>query len=264
MTTFDPWWGEFTLEVDQSVYWSIGERQIIISRQAAEWRAWNIDGPEPDEVTSLEHGVWGQPDYPVSDTLSRHLFTTTPETIKVTPALADRPVTTRPATPLNILPNEEVRLYVSTPVWFRVFTVPNATCFFDQPLWRPSDSWFGPSTIEGELCYAKHTDARLQLDLLERRAHRAITPITVINNSGKALLIERLSLPVPMLRLYADEYGQLWTDAITVTREVEDEATALTLDKKPPTEASKAKLISEPRVEVSKNRLIRSLSSLFA
>jgi hypothetical protein len=262
--TFQKWWGEVTLELNQTAFWSLGDRQFIIQRHAAEWQTWDVVADEPLEVDSLHFGLDRNTTLPDNSLLERHLFKATDPTLYIAPALADRPVTTRPATSLNILPGESTRLFVSTPLWFQIYALPEKVCFFDKPFWRPSDSWFGPSTIEGELCYSKHTDARLQLDLLERRVHRAITPVNVFNHSDQALVIDRFNLPVPMLRLFADDSGHLWTEAMTVTREQEDDATELTLDKNPPEEAGDAILIAEPRIEVSKHRLIRSLSSLFA
>jgi hypothetical protein len=93
--------------------------------------------------------------------------------------------------------------------------------------------------------------------------HRAITPVNVVNQSHQPLLIDRFNLPVPMLRLFSDRSGFLWTEALTVTREDDEESVLLTLDKNEPKEAGDANLVAAPRIEVSKHRLIRTLSSLF-
>lgn len=257
------WWGEFEFGLGEAAYWSIGTRQIALMRLEAEWNVWDVEGFELEGIDNLDQGQLLEDDQPDDKWLSRHLFKATDDRILILPALADRPITSRPSRSLNIMPGEASRLFVSTPLWFQVLTLSKKQCFFDKPFWRPSDSWFGPSTIEGEMCYSKHTDARLNLALIERRSHRAITPVNVINDSNQPLLIDRFNLPVPMLNLFSDSAGYLWTEALTVTRE-SDEEVVLTLDKKAPSEADNAQRVAAPRIEVSKHRLIRSLSSLFA
>lgn len=260
----EPWWGEFLFDVNDVAQWTIGTRQIALRRLQAEWNVWDVDGPEVEGFNKLVHGKLSLTELPDDKCLSRHLFKATEERVNILPALADRPITSRPSRSLTIMPGEAGRLYVSTPLWFKITTTSKNICFFDRPFWRPSDSWFGPSTIEGEMCYSKHTDARLNLELIERRSHRAITPVNVVNDSNQALVIDRFNLPVPMLSLFSDSAGYLWTEALTVTRERDDDSVVLTLDKKAPIETEGAQRVAAPRLEVSKHRLIRSLSSLFA
>jgi len=263
MSDNEPWWGDFSLMEQQVMHWSIGERSIVIQRLAAEWSTWNVEVAEAN-IDNLVRGEWLRPELPDPAFLARHLQQTTAENIRVRPALADRPVVIRPNVPLQLLSGEQARLYISTPLWFTALTLPKEFVLLDVPFWRPSDSWFGPSTMEGEFCYAKYTDARLQLALLEQRPDRAITPICVANKSKEILLIERLNIPVPLLHLYANSNNQLWTEAITITRESDGEMAKLHLEKQPPAEAKKAILIEEPRMGTEKNTLIRTINSLFA
>lgn len=258
------WWGSYFLEEDQAIYWSINERQIVVQRKQAEWITWNVEATEPEPFSNFNQGNWTGSGFPDSKTSRRHLFTNTEGDLDVLPALANRSVTSRPNVPLQILAGEKARLFVSSPLWLQMKTQKKSVCFFDEPLWRPSDSWFGPSSIVGELCYAKYTDARVELEALERRVYRAITPVEVINNGEEPLVIERFNLPVPMLSLFSDASGTLWTQTLVVKRELDDSETEITIDKRAPAEAGSAILISQPRIAVSRGRLIRSLSSLFA
>jgi hypothetical protein len=100
---------------------------------------------------------------------------------------------------------------------------------FELPIYRPSDTWFGANTREGELCYLSRTKARTADTKTINYPHRAVTEIKVINESESNLMIERLRVPVKKLCLYTNEQGSLATDTITVTlNEVEKEA-ALTI-----------------------------------
>lgn len=268
MTGSIPWWGEFPLAEHQAYTWSMGERQIVIQRLKREWNTWHQETAEESKDPG-SHAKWTVSEIPNTalpdnGSLGRHLQTSTSERIRILPALADRSIVTRPNVPLRLLSGEQARIYVSTPVWFQAITLPDESCFLDIPFWRPSDSWFGPSTMEGELCYAKYTDARSQLERLEQRPHRAITPVQVHNKQKGVLLIERLNVPVPLLSLYNDANRGLWTDTITVIREAGGDAAELRLEKQAPAEVEAAQLVTEARVASEKRTLIRSIGSLFA
>lgn len=263
MMTNEPWWGTFTMSDQQLICWSIGERKIVIRRLASEWNTWNIESEQENNHPLIcETDPLLEP--PNQEFMGRHLQTVTSNTIKVLPALADRAIVARPNVPLTLLGNQKVRIYVSTPLWFRATTEPDSACLLDTPFWRPSDSWFGASTMVGELCYAKYTDARLRLELLQQRPHRAITPVFIHNKQKEAIVIERLSVPVPLLGLYQDSDHQLWTNTLKVTRKEDSDMVELLLEKTPPIEAKDASAVSPPRVISEKNILIRTISNLFA
>lgn len=257
------WWGEFTFTIEQQLCWKIGERAIMLKRLKNEWNSWNLEtlNENDDEIFVSEAN---EPDLIKEAKFGRYLQQNTSEIIQVLPLLADRSIVARPDTPLTLLAGEKSRLYVSTPVWFTATLLPKGENLLDLPFWRPSDSWFGPSTQVGQICYAKYTAARIQLDNLERRPHRAITPITVINNHDKPLTIERINVPVTLLHLYSDENQQLWTTGISVHIERHSDNVELHLDKHAPIEALSSILINGPRVNTEQSILIRSISSLFA
>lgn len=255
------WWGEYTLGLNAQKCWSIGERAIVIKRKSTEWNTWNIESVEQQQSITVSNGEHiNLIDMPV---MGRFLEKNTSESIKVYPLLADRPVIARPATPLTILAGERVQLFISTPIWFYAQTLPSKKSLVDLPFWRPSDSWFGSSTIDGQLCYAKYTSAKTKLDELELQPHKAITPIMVMNSDDKPLTINRINVPVNYLTLYHDDKSQLWTSGISIT--IEDDATdiELMIDKSIPTQFQPLTLISSPRLSLEHGKLIRRISNLF-
>jgi hypothetical protein len=257
------WWGEFTFDLQQQRCWRLGERAIILKRLENEWNSWNLE-TDTDNNELMVVGN-GDENYAIGgEKFGRYLQQSTSQNVRVLPLLADRAVVARPDTPLTLLAGEKSRLYVSTPIWFSAQLLPKGECLLDLPFWRPSDSWFGPSTREGQICYAKYTEARIQLNNIDKRSHRAITPITVINNHNKALTIERINVPVTLLHLYADEEHQLWTTGISVYRDGDSDNVELHLDKQAPVEALSPVIISGPRIATEQSILIRSISSLFA
>lgn len=257
------WWGNFELVENQPKIWAFGERMIAVMRSKDEFSIWNI---ETDAEISAALTVSDTVETGALDNryLTRNLYNNTPTTITVKPRLADRSVVARPAASLRVLPSKEGRILISTPLWFSAETMNDKETLVDIPFWRPSDSWFGPSNREGEMCYAKYTDARLQHDALEHRPHRAITPITIINRSRKALVIERINVPVPLLNLYNDNAQRLWSQSLTIVRETDKATVEVRLDKTSPPEIGETIEVSPPRVVSEKQTLIRSLASLFA
>ncbi len=285
------WWGDFNVVQGQARSWTIGERAIVIERKASEWNSWNIETPEEvweplvcgvldtqalqgaalEEADTFAHqeGLLDSAKYcdirrVHLKCLMRHLQAPTTGELHIAPALADRSIVVRLSSPVRLLAGEQARIYVSTPLWFQASAMPGHLMMLDTPFWQPSDSWFGANTRDGEFCYAKYTDARLQLDLLTPRAHRAITPILVNNKRDAPLDIERLNIPVPLLSLYSDCNHQLWTQLLTVTRDEGGELAELLLAKQAPEEAKEATQIAEPRIKIEKHAFTRALSSLFA
>jgi hypothetical protein len=193
---------------------------------------------------------------------NRYSVRRTSESIALRPALADRPVVSRPEHPLSVLPDEDVTLYLSTPLWVRVELVESERRLTELPSHRMSDTWFGPSTREGTLCYATRTAGRLRLDQLPLRLHRALTPLKVRNTAAEPLLLERVQLPAPHLSLYVTPDDALWTEAVTMTHRERDAGATVQIKEGPPADVEEAERMHEPR-ESGKQNLITSTFSAF-
>jgi hypothetical protein len=176
----------------------------------------------------------------------RHLTTVTEDRIVVLPRLGDRSIVAKPSVLLRVLPGGEGQIYVSTPIWFSVQTK-SGLSLIDVPWQRPSDSWFGPSTRTGELCYAKYTDARLIYDNIEHHAHRAVTPIKIINRHEQAFTIESINVPIPLLNLYQSQLNYLWTQPLTIVRESDDSNIETEIKEALANESIGATLLTEAR-----------------
>lgn len=192
----------------------------------------------------------------------RYSVRTTEEKVALQPLLADRPVVTRPEHPLSILPGEAVTLYISTPLWVCVRLVESERTLQEVPSHRMSDTWFGPSTREGELCYATRTTGRLRVDSLPRRLHRALTPLHVRNRSEEILALERVQLPARHLALYTTPDDVLWTEAVTMIHTDGMQGADVRIKDGPPSEVDRARRLQDPR-EASKKGLFTSTFSAF-
>lgn len=129
------------------------------------------------------------------------------------------------------------------------------------PAQRLSDTWFGPNTREGELCYSGRTHARHDPSDLPDRPHRAITPLTIHNRAASPLPIEKISLPVPWLALYGDQAGRLWTQAVTLSRDSETDLASVRIDSREQAEGKALTRLAEPRQAAQRNNMIRAFSA---
>ncbi|MBT8446055.1 MAG: hypothetical protein HKO62_00820 [Gammaproteobacteria bacterium] len=246
------WWGTFDVAVDAAVECVAGPLTLSVRRHANEWR-----------VLQGAHAGAGAPATAHDETARRFVFRQTEGPLRITPALADRPVVTRPADHLAIAPDQELTLYVSSPVWVRL-DVGEPPQFLDEmPIVRSSDTWFGPNTREGMVCYASRTEGRLSVDDIPARPDRAVTAARLRNLAGEPMTIDRISLPVPYMALYATVDGRLWTQSITLIHTSDAELSEVTFETGAPGEVSDARQIAPARQKVSEKTLFHSFSAMF-
>jgi hypothetical protein len=258
------WWGSFELRPDVTRQWRIGPMRLLVRSLDNEWQV-AFEREEIGEDNGIRWDVSDTDDLPDSlKEFARYIFLEPSTRLTITPLLADRHVICRPSTPFNLTAGEEVTLYVSSPVWLSLAVGDAQKKLGEIAIQRASDTWFGPSTREGELCYASTTHARLALEELPQRPHRAITPVLIRNRADSTLSVERLNVPAPLLSLYGSEDGQLWTPGVTLMRERDGDMAELQIMTLPPKEAAGATLLSKPRKTSTENVLIRAFSTVFS
>jgi hypothetical protein len=261
--TATAWWGTFKLQEKEVRFWEIGPLLLGIERFSQEWHiASNSSGSR--EKFDIKVAMTDIPSY-LREKLEfrRHVFKRTDPSITLTPMLADRPQVTRAEVPFYLPPNEQVTIYVSSPVWVQVKANDNKIAIDEIPTLRLSDTWYGPNTREGELCYSSSTFCRTNLDELTVKPHRIISPVIIQNNAKDSLLLDRLSLPMPYLSVFADENNNLWTEDILVKNEPHQKHT-VRHNKGAPSIAPRAKLIGSPRLNLKASNLITLFYSLLS
>jgi hypothetical protein len=253
------WWGERRPDDRRPLKLGLGPATVYLSRSPQEWRVGVLpyDG-EADDAPWLDDVVVD--DIPRDVAVTRYAFGEAPASAMISPALADRSVVSHPVSPFVVPGEERLHLYVSSPLWF-VVTV-GGHCLVDAPLARPSDTWFGPDTRSGELCYATRTRLRLLLDAPPHRPHRAVTPVLIVNEARESLALERISLPVPHLGLYAGDDGRLWTSPLTLTRKPEGAAVDLVIGGPPPEATAGSAPLAPPRKAVARNMFNKALNAI--
>ncbi len=242
-----PWWGTFPYRENESRSFAIGPLRFMIRRQTREWLIFR----DTFEAAAEEKIA------------ARHITGPGAEHLELAVALADRPVVSRPVVPLAIHPGQEVTVYVSSPVWVMIGVGDPPRPLQEIPTQNLSDTWFGPSTMEGQLCYASTTSCRVRLSELPPRPHRVITPILVRNEAETPLLLDRIKLPVPLLSIYARADASLWTQSVVMTRNREENIAALKIADGPPAELGDTHHLGGPREKMASRTLIDQLGALF-
>lgn len=260
----DLWWGEFELVPGKWAQWTIGPKQFLARSLDNEWRfAWKTSDEILSETVRIDPELVEEP---VLETFEsrRYAIEDAEPRLRIMPRLSNRPVIVRPETPLFLPPKEKATLYVSTGVWLAVGPATRQDVeFFEIPVFRGSDTWFGPNTIEGELCYASLTSARTEVDLLAKVPHRAFTPVEITNKGEDSLQIEALRVPVTLLSIYAGSSGRLWTDKITFEREQGESAASLRISSHEAMDSVSDDRLSEPRQQDHAG-IVHSFSKIFS
>lgn len=255
-----PWWGEFAISPDATVVRQVGSLWIGVRRLTREWQIFSRN----DETKDLPWTETAEPLPFVVDeekVLGRHIVGSGQSTVSLSPLLADRPVVTRPVVPFVVQPGQESTVFVSTPIWVRLAVESPSVVLEEIPCQLMSDTWFGPTTMEGEICYASWTSCRLRLEELPLRPHRAVTPVKIKNEADTPLLLEKINLPVPFLAIYSAGDSGLWTQGVTMIRRRED-AAVLEISDGAPDMVPEAAFLAGPRKTPDRKTFISKLSAL--
>ncbi|MEE2023873.1 MULTISPECIES: hypothetical protein [Alkalimonas] len=255
------WWQSRRLTEQGCWHIAIGPFSLYLERTAGEWLVSHQRHSDDEPL----HRVLQEPieACPESLTVQRYVFQKAPLDFRLQPCLMDRPVVVKTRQPVLIPPGESIDFYISTPLCLRLL-LGNDTLLQEWPILRLSDTWFGPSTRVGELCYAAKTHARHSLDEVPLRPHRAVTPLTISNQSKAILSIDKVSLPVPLLSVFARSDHTLWTEAVTLVHQADQLLAKLKIERKLPVGITAAQRVTEPRQQAEKNALVRAFAGIFS
>lgn len=256
------WAQELTLASGQTLRNDIGSLRLWVTLLDREWQVRYERAPNSHEDVRWQQVLsFVVPGNEAS--LNRYVRNDTSPKLRMIPALPDRSVVIRPYHPFYIPAGGYCTIYVSTGAWLRLQVGEKYGQLLELPIVVPSMTWVGKTTMDGELCYASNTFARLALEALPKRAWRVISPVRIVNRRKDALLLERFSLPSPLLPVFKSEQNWLWTPEVTVTCEKDMTEAKLSVATHAPAEAGKCRLLSEARHEPEKGGFVKALDRLF-
>lgn len=255
------WWGKYEFEEGETRCWRLGPFSMWVTRLAAEVRVATQIDPAGDPAAILAGGREFGP-APADAEIVRYGVRDRVSKLEIVPITVDRAVIVKSENPYIVPPGGAVTAFIGSPIWLRIQLTGPLRPLHEALTQRPSDTWLGPSTLEGELCYAVRTSVRYNLGSLPVQPNRAVSVVRVINHADSPLPLARLRLPLPHLSLYASGEGRLWTEAVTLDRHQDGDLAEIKLGKSAPREAGKCVHVSGPREEMEKQPLIRSFTGL--
>lgn len=243
------WWGEYHFELNQSRTWQFGSLLLRLTRRAQEWRMeYHRPFVQHDDEQSWKEIIDSEFVLPQPTHIERYMFRKTPDKFQLMPRLADHSVVIRPIEPIYVPAGQKGLLYISTPLWICGFVDGQKDPVFDIPVIQPKETWFGPDTRTGELCYAADVNGVTDLEPLARRAFRAVTPIIFHNTSHEQLRFDRMNIPVVALPLFFSEStNRLWTSHIKVIHDTSDRPPRVKIENRTPPRAGEVTYVHAPR-----------------
>ncbi|MDX1590079.1 MAG: hypothetical protein R3296_14185 [Oleiphilaceae bacterium] len=268
------WCQTLTLQPGQTLVNELSGLHLSVTLLDHEWQL-RTERVDRDVEDSHWHQRISHETLPDDSSLQRFIRSREAPRLTFRPALADRSMVIRPYNTLQMGPDASCTIYLSTVLWLQVLVGDAQRLLTEIPIMPPSSTWMGPNTMEGEICYAGKTYARMLRESLPMRPWRAITPVHIRNRGQEPLAMERLSLPVPLLPLYqqkqvtpgeAEAAGGnpwLWTPEVTVTCEKSLATASLALGQGAPVEAGPCTLVAGARENAGKGTLVRHIDRLF-
>lgn len=253
-----PWWHPVDFGDGECRHFTIGTLAIFAQRHSDRWLIASRQLENVAENFQVAQEVLD--DMPGDIKPTRYVFREAPRQLRMTPRSLDRPVVVRTDQAVQVPPGESITFFISAPVCVNVELPEHAITLQEIATLRLSDTWFGPSTQTGTLCYAARTHARNSRAEVPLRPHRAVTPVTINNQADTSLAIKKLSIPVPFLAVYGAEDGTLWTDPVVLTRTAGSPLINFAIGREAPT----GQLVTAARTPVSKGGLIRAFTSILA
>ncbi|MCW8195958.1 DUF432 domain-containing protein [Proteobacteria bacterium 005FR1] len=259
--TLAPWWKPVHLAEGQCWRYAIGPLSLYLQRHASEWwLASESRGGTEDQFRLESSDIEAIPE---ELTYTRYAFSRPPASFCLKPRLLDRPVVVRTNQAVNIPPDQKITFFISTPVCVSV-ELTDGLVLQEVPVMRLSDTWFGPSTRVGELCYAARTQARNTRSEVPLRPHRAVTPVTIHNRSDQMMAIDKVSLPAPFLPVYGRPDGTLWTVPLTLEHLGLEALAKVTIGEHPPEGVSQSDWLTPARDVPKKSGLVRAFVDMFS
>lgn len=277
--TFSSWWGRHALTPDRTDFWQVGPLKLWVhsSPHRLQFR-WTTGSERPgtnagDFLDGHIRSVPGSQDPSGSlieapanaDSITCAYSGTGRGDLVLSPSLPDRAVVVRTRGTVGVLPGEDVTFYMIVPLSLRIeLQGEPSKLLHEVPTYRLSDTWFGPMSNMGSLCFASASELYVDLRQVPLRPHCAITAITVRNLGTDTLKMERLSIPFARLSLFYSQRTGFWTDRLIYERRDDDEMAALKLDRQPPQEASPTQFVTGPRLAVGdSSSVVRAFSAIF-
>ena len=261
-TPVSHYWRDFKLEENEAIRWKVGTF-VLYAQSIHDDLMLAQSTAASGAPTDIQYGLTSH--LPLHLAWKRWALDRRANTIRITPTLPDRSLVVKTRSPVIVLPNSTVSLYVSLPIWVEVLEQ-HKNEYITLERFCPqqmSNTWYGDH-LAGELCYALKSRARRAREDLAEEPFRAICRFTTHNRSNEALPMEKIRVVPNHLGIFRSQ-SQLWTSSINVDFRGRNEPSRVSYEHTPPSEARNAASVREPRVPFRESSLLDSFvfKSLF-
>ena len=254
-------WTNHFIPAGATGHWKIGPFEVWIRRFDNEWRIYSRSLENPS-LKDIIVQVPALSPHPHNIDVHRFGVHSTTDQLTFQPVLADRPIVVRPEKPFHIPAKEDVSIFVMHSVWLKINYGVKQITLTKIPIYRPSDTWFGSSTIDGELCYSARSKAKIRFEDLELFPYRAVTKILLQNLSNQDVFLERLKVALPSLSLYLSETQVFFTDSLVYSTQPGGKEISITINPAPQAVAGKCILIDKPSVKTERSFVSKAIHHL--
>ncbi len=252
-------WDPVDIEPGCTLFWQIGTLNLWVHKTEHELSVYHEETDnEPAPLICAETKT-APPD------VRWHRWTIGQEKgrLRLKPVMPDRPVVVRPENDLTLCVGAEGVFYARIPFWIAVLdtcrTPENLLC--EIPAKSLSNTWFGPNTTTGSLCYDMQTSARRSLEGVEPVEHRALCPVKMKNKSQAPFDFTRVCIHTAHLNIYSYK-NRLWTSRVDLTYRGEGKQDIISYNDNWFAEGAEAQIVSERKLRVEGKLFRRSLDSL--
>lgn len=277
------WWRNFELPSGFLQNLQIGPMKLQISHMEREWRIaasrvdeTSVSDPQSQRIVEPSEPLAGAT--ALGKDVKRYASRRTGAGFRLVPVTADRPVVCRPLNQIFVLPGDHVELFVSTPIWINVFLDASASAesgsaasgqgdgshVAEIPTVRLTDTWIGPSTVEGELGYSAVTKARLSYADVTIKPHLVTTGVVIRNLALHPLRLDRISLPAPYLHVYATSGGALCTEGVLLEHKEGGQFAELEIMRHPLGPSDPCTMVGRSRRDLTNHTVVRAFSSFLS
>ncbi|HSG88778.1 MAG TPA: hypothetical protein VLA56_06175 [Pseudomonadales bacterium] len=265
-TDTDTQFDHATFEDGAARHWRIGGLDLFVLRAEGAWYLQStVRALEPDERPAVILGepVAWVPDNSETEVVRYHGGSArSGGVLALHPALPDRAVVSRPREPFVLLPGHQALLYVGVPLWVGIHAEDIEVPLALLPTVQLPDTWFGPSTMKGEHCYAARTRCRTRIEDLPSLPWRVTVPLRLHNRARDGWLLERVALPVDLLPVFRTSGGDFWSSELAVVRSGNGDVGDVTTDARAP-EGRAAVRVAAARSDSGTSLLGRFYGKLF-
>lgn len=206
----------FELPVGQILSLRFGPLSLYLGHFYQEWRiSWITTNDYMDNSFAICNPLDGEIPHKLQSMVRYTYSRPCNHFVKITPTLGDLSYVAKPTKPLIILPGEKVNLFMSIPLFVRIETEDPYHLLEDIPVLQSTKTWFGESTVKGEICYSTKIKAVLNQAEVINRPYRAISQLEVQNKSLEPLHVERLKVPAPFLSLFQGDDSLFYTSVMS-------------------------------------------------